>query len=174
MANSVVNSTEDKEKVVKAKSTQKVSKAQTKVKKPKEVSDVSSKQKRVANKKASKDVKAGASVKESIPMISDTYAIVRKGNAQYFLEQGALIEIPRINVPEGKEYKFEEVLLASIKNELKIGTPVIEGAYVKVFVIKQLKGEKQHGFKYKAKSRYRKTWGYRKPKTRIRVLEIKA
>ncbi len=111
---------------------------------------------------------------ESKQAVSDTYAIVRKGNHQYLLEKGALLEIPRINVPEGREYIFEEVLLASINNELKVGTPTVKGAYVKVFVIKQVKGKKQRGFKYKAKSRYRRTWGYRNPTTRIRVIEIKA
>ena len=153
-------------------SSKKVKKTENKVSKKGTQSKTSASSSASTKVVKSKTTKASAELKEQ--KLSDTYAIVKKGNSQFFLEQGALLEIPRINVPEGKEYKFEEVLLASVKNELKVGTPVINGAYVKVFVIKQLKGEKQRGFKYKAKSRYRKTWGYRTPKTRIRVIEIKA
>lgn len=123
-----------------------------------------------AEKKAVKQAKKVASTKKENAVLD--YAIVKKGNAQYLLEQDQVLEIPKIDVDEGKEYIFEEVLVASKGGDFKIGTPVVKGAFVKVFVIKQVKGEKLHGFKYKAKSRYRRTWGYRKPVTRIRVIEI--
>jgi len=100
------------------------------------------------------------------------YAIVKKGHAQFVLHEGELLEIPRINVEEGKEYVFDEVLAIFKDGKSYIGTPIVKDAKVKVFVIKQVKGKKARGFKYKAKSRYRKQWGYRNPKTRIRVLSI--
>ena len=102
------------------------------------------------------------------------YAIVKKGHHQYFLEEGDLLEIPRIKVEEGKEYIFDEVLALGTDKDFLLGTPYVEGAKVKVFVVKHVKGDKKQGFKYKAKSRYRKTWGYRNLFTRIRVVSVEA
>lgn len=100
------------------------------------------------------------------------FAIVKKGNHQYFLEEGQILEIPRIVAPEGKDYEFTEVLAAGDDKDFVLGTPVIEGAKVVVFVIKHKKGKKQGGFKYRAKSRYRRRWGYRTLYTRIRVKKV--
>ncbi len=100
------------------------------------------------------------------------FAIVKKGNHQYFLEEGQILEIPRIAAPEGKDYEFTEVLAAGDDKDFILGTPVIEGAKVVVFVVKHKKGKKQSGFKYRAKSRYRRRWGYRTLYTRIRVKKV--
>lgn len=100
------------------------------------------------------------------------YAIVKKGHHQYFLEEGAIVEIPHVQAPEGKDIEFDEVLAVGTKDDFILGTPLVKGAKVVAFVIKHLKGDKKYGFKYKAKSRYRKRWGYRNLYTRLRVKEV--
>ena len=100
------------------------------------------------------------------------YAIVKKGNHQYFLEEGDILEIPRLKAEEGKEYTFSEVLALGTDKNFLLGTPFVENASVTVFIVKHVKGDKKQGFKYKAKSRYRKTWGYRNLTTRIRVVSV--
>jgi|GEM_PF-1035581 len=100
------------------------------------------------------------------------FAIVKNGNAQYYFEEGALLEIPRIKAEEGKVFRFKDVLLLSLGGEISIGTPTVENAFVEALVIKQSKGRKKRGFKFKAKSRYRKSWGYRTLFTRLRIMEI--
>ena len=109
---------------------------------------------------------------EAEPRTSGDFAIVKRGNHQFYLEPGAKLDLPRMEVPEGKEYVFEEVLAFSKDGKFELGTPTVEGAYVKVFVIKHTRGPKEYGFKYKAKSRYRRKWGYRNLFTRVRVVEI--
>ena len=100
------------------------------------------------------------------------YAIVKKGNHQYFLEEGAVLEIPHVKIPEGQDFEFTEVLAMGDDKDFILGTPIIEGAKVIVFVKKHVKGPKEYGFKYKAKSRYRKRWGYRRIFTRILVKQV--
>jgi len=100
------------------------------------------------------------------------YAIVKKGNHQFFLEEGEILDLPRMNIPEGKEYIFEDILALGTDKQFYLGTPLVEKAKVKVFVVKHTKGSKERGFKYKSKSRYRKTWGYRTLYTRVRVVEV--
>ena len=100
------------------------------------------------------------------------FAIVKYGNAQYYLEEGMLMDIPRIDAEEGKDFVFDEVLLVDQDGTTTVGQPTIDNARVVVFIVKQIKGKKKYGVKYKAKSRYRRKWGYRNLKTRIRVKKI--
>jgi large subunit ribosomal protein L21 len=59
-------------------------------------------------------------------------------------------------------------------SDLKIGTPLVEGAYAEVKIVAHKKGDKQIIFKKKAKKRYQRTHGYRKEITVVEVLEIHA
>ena len=137
---------------------------------------------KAASKSTNRSTKVAKTSKQAPKKVTKTatttedalkYAIVRRGKHQFYLELGKTYEIPRIDVPEGKEFVFEEVLAyGQDDDKFQIGTPVVKGVKVKVFVVKQLKGKKAHGFKYKAKSRYRRQWGYRTPMTRIKVLAI--
>ena len=102
----------------------------------------------------------------------EEFAIIQYGNAQYYLKKGAKLDLPRFKAQEGKEFTFDKVLLINQKGKIEVGTPYVNNAAVKVFVIKQVKGPKSRGFKYKAKSRYRRRWGYKQLYTRIRVLSI--
>ena len=100
------------------------------------------------------------------------FAIVKYGKHQFYLVPGEKYDIVHINVPEGKELTFDQVLAIQKDGKFTLGTPTVDKAFVKVFVVKHKKGPKEYGFKYKAKSRYRRRWGYRQLYTRIRVVEV--
>lgn len=100
------------------------------------------------------------------------FAIVRKGLHQYALRQGEFLDMPKINGDVDSKIVFDEVLLTNVGGKSKIGQPVVKGAKVECTILKQLKGPKQRAGKFKAKSRYRRTWGYREQLTRVRVDKI--
>jgi large subunit ribosomal protein L21 len=56
---------------------------------------------------------------------------------------------------------------------VEVGKPVLEKAKVVLEVLDQVKGEKVEVLKYKAKSRYRRRYGFRPLFTKVRVKEIK-
>ncbi len=102
------------------------------------------------------------------------YAIIKTGGKQYRVEEGQIIKIEKLDVEEGSNVEFSEVMMVSTDDGLTVGTPVVEGAKVTGKVIDHGKNKKIIVFKYKAKKRYRKKTGHRQPYTRVLVEKIDA
>jgi large subunit ribosomal protein L21 len=100
------------------------------------------------------------------------FAVIKTGGKQYKVEVGTVLSVEKLDVNAGDKVKFDEVLLISDK-DVKLGNPVIEGASVEAVVIDLVKGEKINGFKYKAKARYRKSYGHRQKYTKVEIKTIK-
>lgn len=100
------------------------------------------------------------------------FAIVQKGLHQYEMKKGEYLDMPHIEGAAESKIEFTEVLLATVGDKTEIGQPMVEKAKVVCTILKQFQGEKFQGAKFKAKSRYRKHWGYRDELTRVRVDEI--
>lgn len=101
------------------------------------------------------------------------YAIIKTGGKQYVVEEGKVISIEKLNVEEGAEVTFDEVLLVS-GDDVKIGQPNVAGAKVTGKVLEQGKERKIRIFKYKAKSNYRRRQGHRQPFTKVKIEKIEA
>ena len=101
------------------------------------------------------------------------YAIIKTGGKQYVVEEGKVISIEKLDVEEGAEVTFDEVLLVS-GDDVKIGQPNVEGAKVTGKVLEQGKERKIRIFKYKAKSNYRRRQGHRQPFTKVKIEKIEA
>ena len=101
------------------------------------------------------------------------YAIIKTGGKQYVVEEGKVISIEKLDVEEGAEVTFDEVLLVS-GDDVKIGQPNVAGAKVTGKVLEQGKERKIRIFKYKAKSNYRRHQGHRQPFTKVKIEKIEA
>ena len=101
------------------------------------------------------------------------YAIIKTGGKQYIVEEGKVISIEKLDVEEGAEVTFDEVLLVS-GDDVKIGQPNVAGAKVTGKVLEQGKERKIRIFKYKAKSNYRRRQGHRQPFTKVKIEKIEA
>lgn len=101
------------------------------------------------------------------------YAIIKTGGKQYVVEEGKVISIEKLDVEEGAEVTFDEVLLVS-GDDVKIGQPNVAGAKVTGKVLEQGKERKMRIFKYKAKSNYRRRQGHRQPFTKVKIEKIEA
>ena len=100
------------------------------------------------------------------------FAIIKKGLHQYVFRKGEYLDMPHIEGDIDTKIEFPEVLLTQVGDNTTIGQPTIKGAKVLGTIIRQFKGPKFEAAKYKAKSRYRRQWGYREELTRVRVDEI--
>ena len=65
-----------------------------------------------------------------------------------------------------------EVLLTVVDDKVTVGTPLVKDAKVTVKILDQVKGEKIHVYKFKAKSRYRKHTGFRAKLTKVLVEKL--
>jgi len=87
-------------------------------------------------------------------------------------EEGKEIVIEKIPGEPKDKVEFNEVLLFVDKEKINIGQPLVKSAKVVGEIKEQIKEKKIKVFKYRAKSRYRKTKGHRQDKTRVTVKKI--
>ncbi|WP_409270795.1 50S ribosomal protein L21 [Neobacillus sp. SCS-31] len=101
------------------------------------------------------------------------YAIIETGGKQIRVEEGQAIYIEKLNAEAGETVTFDKVLFVGGEN-VKVGSPVVEGASVTGTVEKQGRAKKIIVFKYKAKKNYRKKQGHRQPYTKVVIGKINA
>lgn len=99
------------------------------------------------------------------------YAVVRIGGKQFGVSEGDELKIDHLDGKEGEEISFSEVLLFVSGDQVEIGNPTVD-AKVFVKVLSQEKGKKVRVIRFKAKSRYRKTRGFRAQLTKVKVTKI--
>lgn len=100
------------------------------------------------------------------------YAIIKTGGKQYRVQEGDNIFIEKVAEEVDSQVVFDQVLAVVKDGDVKIGTPVVEGAKVTAKVLKQGKEKKILVFKYKAKSNYRRRQGHRQPFTKVVIEKI--
>jgi large subunit ribosomal protein L21 len=100
------------------------------------------------------------------------YAIIEDGGKQYKAVIGESIDVDKYPLEVGEEIDMDRVLLISDGENVKVGTPFIQGAKIQATVVAQVKGPKIIVFRYKAKERIRSKTGHRQKYTRVRVNAI--
>lgn len=100
------------------------------------------------------------------------YAVIAISGTQHQIEENQKIVVDLLNLKEGEKSSTDQVLLTVNEDKVKVGTPTVKGASVEFTVLKNYQGEKLHVFKYKSKSRYRKTTGFRAQLTEIQINKI--
>jgi len=99
-------------------------------------------------------------------------AVIKTGGKQYLVEPGKKLKIEKLEIEEGKEVIFDNVLLLEKSKKLEIGDPIVTGAKVTGKVLKQGRGEKLVVFKYKPKKRYKVKKGHRQFFTEVEITKI--
>ena len=100
------------------------------------------------------------------------YAIIEACGKQYKVAEGDEVFVEKLNVEEGKKVTFDQVLLISDGEKVKVGTPTVKSAKVEATVVENGKAKKVVVFKYKAKKNERKKQGHRQPYTKIKIDKI--
>ena len=102
------------------------------------------------------------------------YAIVEIAGRQFKVEKGRKLYVHRLQGDEGSSMSFDKVLLTDNDGQVKIGTPVVEGAVVNATILKHLKDDKVIVFKKRRRKGYQVKNGHRQYLTQIQIDEIKA
>ncbi|MEH7236175.1 50S ribosomal protein L21 [Bacillus sp. JJ1562] len=101
------------------------------------------------------------------------YAIIETGGKQIKVQEGQEIYVEKLDVEQGGTVTFDKVLFVGGEN-VKVGSPTVEGATVTAKIEKQGRAKKITVFKYKAKKNYRKKQGHRQPYTKVTIEKINA
>jgi len=104
-------------------------------------------------------------------MNNELYAIANIAGDQVVLEPGKKIAVPKLDIEVGKSYTADSILYLREGEEVKIGTPYIEGAKIATVVLEHKRLPKVVVFKKKRRKGYKVKRGHRQPYT---VLEVQS
>ena len=100
------------------------------------------------------------------------YAIVDIAGQQFKVEKDRKLYVHRLKGEENSSMSFDKILLVENDGQVKVGTPVVEGASVKVKILRHLKDDKVIVFKKKRRKGYKVKNGHRQYLTQVVVEEI--
>ncbi len=100
------------------------------------------------------------------------YAIIETGGKQYRVQEGDVIRVEKLAAEAGETVEVDRVLAVVSDGDVRIGTPVVNGAKVVLKVLENGKGKKIIVFKYKPKKNYRRKQGHRQPFSKVVVEKI--
>ncbi|MDX9746706.1 MAG: 50S ribosomal protein L21 [Syntrophales bacterium] len=100
------------------------------------------------------------------------YAVIKTGGKQHLVSPGDVLSIEKVEGLKGDSFVFDEVLLIADGEDVRLGTPVVEGARVFGEIVAQKKGPKITVFRMKRRKGYRKKTGHRQLLTSMRITEI--
>lgn len=95
-------------------------------------------------------------------------AVIETGGKQYYVEEGTVLYVEKLDAEAGKKVTFDKVMMA---NEV-VGHPYLSNVTVEGEVVKHGKQKKIIVFKYNAKKKYRKKQGHRQPYTKVEIKKI--
>ncbi|PXW93635.1 LSU ribosomal protein L21P [Sphaerotilus hippei] len=102
------------------------------------------------------------------------YAVIKTGGKQYKVAAGEKIKVEQIAAEVGQEIVIDQVLAVGSGAELKVGTPLVEGATVKAIVVAQGKHDKVRIFKMRRRKHYQKRQGHRQTYTELEISAVQA
>jgi large subunit ribosomal protein L21 len=102
------------------------------------------------------------------------YAVVRSGTRSYRVEEGSQIVVDHRPGEVGDTVVLDEVLLVADGVRVRAGAPLVSEAIVTAQIAGHGRGEKLRVFKYKNKTRSRKTRGHRQGQTTLKIIKIEA
>lgn len=100
------------------------------------------------------------------------YAVFATGGKQYRAAPGDVLKIEKLNAEPGSTVAFEQVLLVSDGDSVKIGAPQVEGAKVEATVRAHGRGTKILVIKFRRRKHHRKQMGHRQHYTEVEITGI--
>src|SRR5437667_6460991 len=103
---------------------------------------------------------------------SSLSAVIVSGGKQYRVSPGDQILVDRLVAEPGSSVKLGRVLLFNDGNEIKVGSPAIDGLDVDARVIAHRRGPRVESIRYKSKKRVRVHHGGRAHLTALEIIAV--
>ena len=101
------------------------------------------------------------------------YAVIESGGKQYRVTPGDVIQVEKLDAPEGQTVDLNQVLMVSDEQGVRVGSPVLADTTVTAKVKGHGRGDKIRVFKMRRRKHYRKTMGHRQYYTELEITGIK-
>ena len=102
------------------------------------------------------------------------YAVFKTGGKQYRAATGDVIKVEKIEAEKGATVELDQVLMVGEGEDVKIGTPFLDGGKVTATVVDHGRRDKIKIIKFKRRKHHRKQMGHRQYFTQIEITGIDA
>ncbi|VAX08490.1 LSU ribosomal protein L21p [hydrothermal vent metagenome] len=102
------------------------------------------------------------------------YAVIQTGGKQYRVSQGDIVQVEKLGADEGASLELDKVLMVADGEEVKIGTPYVEGGKVTATVKSHGRGKKIKIIKFRRRKHHMKRQGHRQWYTELEITGISA
>ncbi|GAB6039746.1 50S ribosomal protein L21 [Endothiovibrio diazotrophicus] len=100
------------------------------------------------------------------------YAVIRTGGKQYRVSEGDVIRVETLAAEAGSSVELGDVLMIADGDEIKIGTPVLEGAKVTADVTAHGRHKKIEVVKFRRRKHFDRRTGHRQNYTELKITGI--
>ncbi|MGE5337206.1 MAG: 50S ribosomal protein L21 [Gemmatimonadota bacterium] len=100
------------------------------------------------------------------------FAVIKAGGKQYRVASGQTIKVESIVGDVGAQVTLEEVLAVGDGSNLRVGTPLVDGALVTATITAQGRHPKVRIFKMRRRKHFQKRAGHRQNFTELRIDSI--
>ncbi|MDY6891213.1 MAG: 50S ribosomal protein L21 [Pseudomonadota bacterium] len=100
------------------------------------------------------------------------FAVIVSGGKQYRVQEGQTLKLEKLTAEAGSSVEFDRVLLVGNGDDVKVGTPVVEGAKVAADVVAHGRGKKVNIIKFRRRKHHMKRQGHRQWFTEVKITGI--
>jgi len=100
------------------------------------------------------------------------YAVIRTGGKQYRVSEGDVIRVETLTAEAGSSVELSDVLMIANGDDIKIGTPILEGAKVTADVTEHGRHKKIEIVKFRRRKHFDRRTGHRQNYTELKITGI--
>jgi len=102
------------------------------------------------------------------------YAVIKTGGKQYKVQKDETLKVEKLDVDLGEKIEFDQVLMVANNDDVKVGSPYVNGSKVVAEVLGHGRGKKIMVLKFRRRKQYLKRQGHRQDFTEIKITDINA
>ena len=100
------------------------------------------------------------------------YAVFSTGGKQYRASEGDVVRVEKLEAEKGSTIELDQVLMVGEGEDVRIGTPVVDGGKVTAEVVDHGRGDKIRIIKFRRRKHSMKQMGHRQYYTDIKITGI--
>ena len=100
------------------------------------------------------------------------YAVIQTGGKQHRVSEGDTLKVEKLAAEQGSAVELDKVLLVADGDDVKVGTPYLEGGKVTATVKAHGRAEKVNIIKFRRRKHHLKRQGYRQWYTELQITGI--
>jgi large subunit ribosomal protein L21 len=100
------------------------------------------------------------------------YAVFSTGGKQYRATTGDIIKVEKLDAEKGATVELDQVFMVGEGEDIKVGTPLVEGGKVIATVVEHGRGDKIKIIKFKRRKHHMKQMGHRQYFTKLEITGI--